>query len=150
MDRHFFESHGVRRLDDESEKAYRAFRTYLQSPPRKRSLRSLEAEGFSWGSLSRWSSVHRWQERARAFDAVMAEEGLAELLSQRKGLVVAALSDSLEDASKLRKKIMRAASKQSRPDALAHLVSSRVEVDSWLAQVLGTVNILGERNGESD
>lgn len=151
MDRLFFESHGVSQREGESELAFRAFRAYLQTPLKERSLRKLEGEGYAWGSLSRWSSEHAWQERAREFDRVMAEEGLSLLLAQRKGLVVAALTESLEDATVLRERVMHAAQRGKSPADISTLVTSRVELDAWMAQILGTVNILGGgEDGKTD
>ena len=149
MDRHFFEAHGVVQLDGETEKAFRAFRTYLQSPPRERSQRKCVEEGFAKGTVQRWSSQHKWQERARAFDAVMAEEAFSELIAQRKGLIVASLNDSLEDAAVLRAKIMHAAERTSKSLEVSQLVTARVEVDLWMAQIVGTVNRLGEPHAET-
>ena len=149
MDRHFFESHGVVQLDGETEKAFRAFRTYLQAPPRERSLRNCEAEGFAERSVSRWNSRFKWQERARAFDAIMADEGFSELIAQRKGLIVASLNDSLEDAAVLRDKIMRSARRTAKSLEVSQLVTARVEVDMWISQIVGTLNRLGERHGET-
>ena len=148
MDKHFFEQHQVVQLEGETDLAFRAFRTYLQSPPGRRSLRSLEAEGFKWGSVGTWSRQHRWQERAKAFDASVSAEGLDMLLSARGSLVVQSIRDSLSDYQTLREEVLVGVPGAS-VERLATLISSRIELDTWQAQVIGLLNALGERNAQT-
>lgn len=145
MDKQFFEQHGVMQLAGESEKAFRAFRTYLQSPPERRSLRKLETEGFAWGSVSTWNSKHRWRERAKDFDASVSAEGLDSLLNARGRLVVRSIEASLLDQQTLREELLKGVPGAS-AEKLSTLISSRIELDSWQIQILGMLNTLGERN----
>ena len=144
MDKAFFEQHQVVQVEGETDLAFRAFRTYLQSPPGRRSLRSLEQEGFKWGSVGTWSRQHRWQERAKAFDMSVSAEGLDMLLNARQSLVVASIRDSLGDAQMLREEVLKQVPGAS-AERLASLITSRIEIDSWQGQVIGMLNALGER-----
>ena len=149
MDREFFEQHGIVQLDGETELAYRALRQYLQMPSHVRSLSKLAEDGFAHGSVTKWSARHDWQSRAQAFDASVVEDGLTNLLTRRQSLVLDAIERSLEDASLLRQSVMRMVQSAREADKLGSLVSSRVEVDMWITQILGLLNELEARNAET-
>ena len=147
MDKTFFEQHGVVPLEGETEKAFRAFRAYLQSPPERRSLRKLESEGFAWGSISTWNSKHEWQSRAKAFDVSVSSAGLDQLLGARVSLLVGAVQGSLEDVELLRDEVMRQVPGAS-AEKLGSLVSSRVAVESWRLEIVALLNQIGERHAK--
>lgn len=69
------------RMQEETEPAFEAFRCYLGMPysdiPTGRSLSKLAQKlGKSKTLLDRWSAVHRWQERCRAYDREIQGEEL--------------------------------------------------------------------------
>ena len=148
MDKHELAEHGIHQRDSESVKAFRAFRTYLQAPRERRSLRSVEEEGFARGSLSRWSVDHEWQARAKAFDASLAQASLESLLDGRIALVTASITDSLGDAQTLREALLKHVPGAS-VERLASIITSRVELDNWQGQVIGLLNRLGEHNAQA-
>ena len=143
MDKHELAEHGIHQWDGESTKAFRAFRTYLQAPRERRSLRSVEEEGFARGSLSRWSVDHEWQSRAKGFDASLAQASLESLLDGRIALVTASITDSLGDAQELRKALLKHVPGAS-VERLASIITSRVELDNWKVEILGLLNQIRE------
>ena len=143
MDKAFFEQHQVVQVEGETDLAFRAFRTYLQSPPGRRSLRSLESEGFKWGSVGTWSRQHRWQERAKAFDMSVSAEGLDMLLNARQSLVVRSIEESLGDAQTLREEVLKQVPGAS-AEKLATLITSRIDLDNWQVQILSMLRAIEE------
>ena len=143
MDTQELAEHGIIQRDGESAKAFRAFRTYLHAPAHRRSLRSVESEGFSRGSLSTWSVKHAWQERAREFDASLSQAGLDSLLGARVSLVVASIRDSLGDAQTLRSALLKQVPGAS-VEKLSAIIASRIELDNWSVQILSMLNTISE------
>jgi hypothetical protein len=72
------------RLPSESAKAYAAFSLYLEMD----TARSLAAVGRKCGKhkslLERWSVRHHWQERARDYDAALAQTDFENAISARR------------------------------------------------------------------
>ncbi len=57
------------RLPNESEPAYQAYRMFVEAGIGRSAREVGRRLGKDWSLISRWSSGHRWLERARAFDA---------------------------------------------------------------------------------
>lgn len=90
------------RRDDESAKAYEAFRTYLELGS-KRSIRTTcESLNKSVALLGRWSSKYEWPSRAAAYDsvpvqaAVEAHADMAKRIAAQHDRVATKLLDRLE------------------------------------------------------
>ena len=133
-------------METETPKAFRAFRTYLQSPPERRSLRNLIEEDFAWGSLSRWSQEHAWQSRAVAFDTSVASAGLDRLLGARESIFVAAMEGSFADAAQIRAEFMKHVP-GALPERLVTIQEGCIENDVWIHKLSALLRQLGERDG---
>ena len=106
------------RMQEETEPAFEAFRCYLGMPysdmPTGRSLSKLAQRlGKSKTLLDRWSAVHRWQERCRAYD----REIQGEELEARKIAVKEMQRKHINLSSKLTKKAREALEKLE-PDTM--------------------------------
>lgn len=102
------------RLDDETDKAFAAFCIYRDLGPSARSLRVVSDEVYgsipaakrqrASGQINKWSSQHRWVERAKAWDAEqdrLAQEAfLRENLERRRQIA--------KDAATIQRKALEA------------------------------------------
>jgi hypothetical protein len=61
------------RLPSESAKAYAALVVYAEMGAERSTAKVAQKLGKSIALMNRWSSQHRWVERARAYDAHLAE-----------------------------------------------------------------------------
>jgi len=87
------------RKDDETSVAYAAFRMYLDMGDDRTIAKVCEGTGKSWQLMTRWSSMHSWVERVRAFDRHLkaAEtDGLVSQLAESRDKNLA-LMDKLRD-----------------------------------------------------
>lgn len=90
----------------EPNKAFAAFECYLSLEPEERTLtkandlyrqRNGMVSQQGVGSAGRWSKIHRWEERAEAYDAYVAARQRARL-ERRKLKAAERHADQLEDA----------------------------------------------------
>jgi hypothetical protein len=63
----------IERLPNESAKAYAALVIYAEMGTDRSTAKVAQALGKSIALMNRWSAQHRWVERARAYDAHLAE-----------------------------------------------------------------------------
>lgn len=69
--------------EEETTRAYQAFRVYLRLGPGRSLRKAAEAEGKTSDSqYMQWSSQHSWQERTRAYDMHMARAETDGMTSQ--------------------------------------------------------------------
>lgn len=119
---------------DESDKAFAAFRVYLELGPEKRSIskvvqhRADNGMGKSRSTVSKWSSRFRWTARVEAFDAEAVrtqDETTFELLQrrgERQAEIAVRFLDSLElPALELERRLAEADTDEKRAELLEEL-----------------------------
>lgn len=86
------------RREDEGEKPYTAFRTYLNMPLPRRIQGAADMDGRSLQLYAGWSAKFKWVERARAYDSHVTTAETDGLVSQ----LTQARDKNLELVDKLR------------------------------------------------
>lgn len=97
------------RLPDETEPAYEAFQAYLDLGVRRSIRLVAEQVGKGQAMISRWSTAHRWRERARQWDSAPRramvesfEEMARRVAEQHEEMATALMAKLRENLSMLR------------------------------------------------
>lgn len=148
MSNEYLDAYGVYQLESETHKAFQAFTAYLMMPIGERSLSKLKNDPDFTNSVHHWCKNHQWVKRAREFDNAVASGALMELISRRQNLVVEVLTNAITDARLLRTQLMSGIG-NAKVDKLERIIPARVELDSWMANVIEMMNALGGNDAET-
>lgn len=127
------------RQADETDRAYRAFTTYLNQPSPRTMAFMLKATTHSMTSLLKWSKVHKWVARATAYDNERADQIMQKDVSILTRYQQQITDAGIEDMQMLREAWRHAASRMdltSLPpmealDAIQQLTESRLKIEQF-------------------
>ena len=148
MSNEYLDAYGVYQLEGETNKAFQAFTAYLMMPIGERSLSKLKNDPDITESVHHWCKNHRWVQRAREFDNAVASGALMELIGRRQNLVVEVLTNAITDARLLRTQLMKGVG-NAKVDQMERIIPARVELDSWMAQVIEMMHAIGGDDAET-
>ena len=137
----------LQRLPDETALAWQYFKLYCEMPATEWSLRVLcQRKKRSLKVLGRWSSQHRWQARAAAFDAQTQRAAADALLARRQAEIEDFIEKDVRVSQQFQEVCIRRLTEISESDTvnaleLRQLAMAYTQSREWVKELIGIMQL---------